>query len=305
MNIAVFGMGGIGGYIGGRLAHAYAGREDMRITFIARGAMLDAIREKGLTLLTPTGSFTVQPALATADPAECGTLDLVFLCTKTYHLDDAARQLAPAVGPQTVMIPLLNGVDNAERLRAHLPQAQVLDGAIYISCAVVEPGVVRHISGAGRTLFGAERGSPDAYLPIEKLLKDAGIPAEYRPDILSQMWEKYLFIEPMGSAGSYTRANFGGIRDNPDNWALVSGLLSELEAVAAALAIPLPENIHHVTLDKYRAFAPETKTSLHVDFEKGRQTEVETFTGYVVRMAKKLSLPAPLHEQVYAALKAA
>lgn len=303
MKIAIFGMGGIGGYIGGRLANCYTDRGDMQIYFIARGAMLEAIRKDGLTLQTPAEKLKVRPTLATSDPAECGTLDLVFLCTKTYHLDDAARQLAPAVGQQTVIIPLLNGVDNAERLQAYMPQAQVLNGAIYVSAAVIEPGLVRHISGAGRTLFGSENGNHEAYLPIEKMLREAGIPAEYHADILSAEWEKYLFIEPIGSTTSYTRANFGGVRDNPENWALVDGLLSELEQVAAAKAVPLPENIHQITLDKYRSFAPETKTSLQVDFEKGRQTEVETFTGYVVRMAHKLDIPVPLHEKVYAALK--
>lgn len=303
MKIAVFGMGGIGGFIGGMLARHYATHADIQVYFIARGGMLDAIQHNGLTLTAPTETFTVRPTLATANPEDCGTLDLVILCTKTYHLDDAARQLAPAVGSQTVIIPLLNGVDNAERLRAHLPQAQVLDGSIYISAVTVEPGVVRHVSGPGRTLIGMKDGDHERYRQYADLLKEAGIAAEYRPDIETAMWEKYLFIEPIGSTTSYTGLTFGGVVSTPDAWALVEGLLTELEGVAAGLQVALPADIHALTLGKYRGFPGETKTSIQVDFEKGRQTELETFTGYVVRAAKKLGLDVPLHEKVYAKLK--
>lgn len=303
MKIAVFGMGGIGGYIGGLLARHYADREDIQVIFIARGGMLDAIQSDGLTLRTPTETFNVRPAMATANPEDCGLLDMVILCTKAYHLDDAARQLAPAVGPQTVILPLLNGVDNADRLHALLPQAQMLDGGIFISTVVVEPGIIRHVSGPGRTLLGAKHGDHEHYRRYADLLKEAGIAAEYRPDIETAMWEKYLFIEPIGSTTSYTHLTFGGVCADPEAWTLVEGLLTELEGVAAALNVALPGDIHEVTLGKYRGFPGETKTSMQVDFEKGRQTEIETFTGYVVRTAQKLGLAVPLHEKVYAKLK--
>lgn len=303
MKIGIFGMGGIGGYYGAMLARHYAGREEHQFYFIARGKHLEAMRQNGLRLLTPKEEFTVRPTLATDQPAECGILDLVLLCTKTYHLDDAARQLAPVVGENTVILTVLNGVDNAERLRAHFPQAQVLNGGVYISATLIEPGVVRHNGGAGRTLLGSESGEHERYRWIENFLKEAGIPAEYHEDITWAVWEKYLFIEPMGSATSYKNTTFGGLRDTPESWQLVDGLLGELERVAAAQGIALPEGIHQATLNKYLSFPPETKTSMQVDFEKGGQTEIETFTGYVVRAGHRLGVAVPLHEQVYAALK--
>ena len=303
MNIAVFGIGGVGGYIGARLARYAAGQADLRVNFITRGAMLEAIRAGGLALQTPEETFTARPALATRDPRDCGPLDLVLLCTKTYHIEEAARQMAAVVGPQTAVLPLLNGVDSAGRLRALLPETQVISGCIYISAAVTGPGSVHYISGPGRVLFGAEEGPFGRGPALEELLRAAGIPAEYRADILTALWEKYLFIEPFASAGSLTGLTLGGLRETPKQLSLLEGLLRELETLAAARRVPLPENIHQATVDKFFAFPPATKTSMQVDFEKGRQTELESFSGYVTRAARAAGIPAPLHEQVYAALK--
>lgn len=299
MNIAILGIGAVGGYCGAWLAQYAAARLDTRVAFITRGGMLDAIRSHGLTLQTPGGEIRAHPALATDDPAQCGPLDLVLICTKTYHLDDAARALAPVVGPNTAVLPLLNGVDNSERLRALLPQAQILSGCIYISAVVAEPGIVRHVSGPGKVLFGDEHGETPRGTPIEGLLQNAGIPAEYRTDIRGAVWEKYLFIEPVASAGCFTGQDFGGLLSDPARTALLEGLLAELAAVAAAQGVPPPENIRQATLEKYRSFPGGTKTSMQLDYERGRQTEVESFSGYVLRAARAAGIPAPLHEMVY------
>lgn len=299
MNIAILGIGAVGGYCGAYLAQYASARLDTHVAFITRGGMLDAIRSHGLTLQTPGGPFRVHPALATDDPAQCGPLDLVLVCTKTYHLDDAARMLAPVVGANTAVLPLLNGVDNSERLRVLLPGAQILSGCIYISAVVAEPGIVRHVSGPGKVLFGDEQRNTARGVPIEALFQNASIPAEYRADIRSAVWEKYLFIEPVASAGCFTGHDFGGLLDDPDRTALLAGLLDELAAVANAQGVPLPENIAQATMEKYRSFPGRTKTSMQLDYERGRQTEVEAFSGYVLRAAQSAGIPAPLHQMVY------
>lgn len=299
MNIAILGIGAVGGYCGAHLAQYASARLDTRVAFITRGGMLDAIHSQGLTLQTPGGSFRVHPALATDDPAQCGPLDLVLVCTKTYHLDEAARMLAPVVSANTAVLPLLNGVDNTERLRALLPQAQILSGCIYISAVVAEPGIVRHVSGPGKVLFGDEQGETARGVPIEALFQNAGIPAEYRTDVQSAVWEKYLFIEPVAGAGCFTGQDFGGLLEDPAHAALLEGLLAELVAVAAAQGVPLAENIHAATMQKYRTFPARTKTSMQLDYERGRQTEVESFSGYVLRAARSAGIPAPLHAMVY------
>lgn len=299
MNIAILGIGAVGGYCGAWLAQYASSRLDTRVAFITRGGMLDAIRSHGLTLQSPGVTFRAHPALATEDPSQLGPLDLVLVCTKTYQLDDAARLLAPVVGANTAVLPLLNGVDNSQRLRALLPQVQILSGCIYISAVVAEPGIVRHISGPGRVLFGDEQGETPRGIPIETLFKNAGIPAEYRADIRGDVWEKYLFIEPVASAGCFAGQDFGGLLGDRAHTALLEGLLDELEAVAAAQGVRLPQNIVQATLEKYRSFPASTKTSMQLDYERGRQTEVESFSGYVLRAARAANLPAPLHEMVY------
>ncbi len=299
MNIAVIGIGAVGGYCGAHLSRYAETHAGMRVCLVSRGGMLDAIRADGLTLESPAETFTARPALATHDPRDCGPLDLALVCTKTYHLDALAEQLAPVVGPQTTVLPLLNGVDNAERLQARLPRARVLNGCIYISAVVAQPGIVRHISGPGKVLFGSSAGDHEPGLPVEALLRSAGIPAEYRADIETAVWEKYLFIEPVASAGSLLRRDFGGLLAGEHSRALLEGLLAELAAVAEARQIPLPANIVASTLEKYASFPASTKTSMQLDYEKGRQTEIESFSGYVIRAGRAAGIHTPLHEEVY------
>lgn len=303
MNIAVFGIGAVGGYCGARLARYASGRDDLRVNFITRGGMLDAIQTGGLTLQTPDETFTAHPALATADPRDCGPLDLVLLCTKTYHLEGVAQQLAPVVGPQTVILPLLNGIDNAARLRQLLPVTQVISGCFYGRAVVTAPGRVRHIAGPGRILFGAEGAPFTGGAALEELLRAASISAEHTVDILPALWEKFMFIEPFASAGSLTGLALGDLLGTPEPFRLLEGLVIELETLAAAQGVSLPENIHQRAMEKFFAYPPDTTTSMQLDFEKGRPTEVESFSGYVVRAARSAGVPAPLHEQVYTGLK--
>jgi 2-dehydropantoate 2-reductase len=288
------------------LARRYAGGQDgVEVAFIARGEHLEQIRRNGLQYNSPGGAFTAIPAAATDQPASLGLLDVVLFCVKTYSLQETSSLLAPNVGAQTTVISVMNGVDNAERLQAAYPRATVLNGGIYISAELVQPGMVRHIGGAGRTFFGAETGPHEPHLGIESVLKSAGISAEYRRDILWAVWEKYLFICPLASATTFTGKTFGELRADQNAWQLLDGLLGELEAVARAQGVSLPEGIHQATLDKVNNFPPGTKTSLQSDYERGKALELETFTGYVLRASQRLRIPAPLHEMVYARLKSA
>jgi len=142
MRIAIVGIGGIGGYFGGKLALHYASHETIQVIFIARGEHLEKMKEKGLKVITVEGEFVAKPAIATDDPKDVGSLDLVIFAVKGYDLEPSARMVAPNLNPQSVVIPLLNGVASTETLRAVLPQSRILNGCVYISTHRVEPGVV-------------------------------------------------------------------------------------------------------------------------------------------------------------------
>jgi len=303
MRIGIIGIGGVGGYYGGKLALKYSGRSKHEVIFYARGAHLAAIRKDGLRLVTVDGEYSVRPMQATDNPGEMGPLDLAIFCTKSYGLEDAARAVAGNLHGESVVLPLLNGVDITDRLRAVLPKGEVLYGGVFISSAIQGPGIVKQMGGTGQLFFGpANRADVEKYRPIETLLKDAGIKAELSSDALLPLWTKYIFIGPMAGVTSLTGKPFGDVLADAAARAMVEGMMKEIEAVARKKGVHFPPDIVEASLGKAAAFAPTTKTSMQLDYERGNRTELDIFTAYMVRAGKELGIPVPLHRKVYAEL---
>lgn len=303
MKIAIVGLGGVGGYYGGKLARHYADRNDVEVIFVARGEHLKAIRENGLQQITEEGTFTAMPHQATDNPIECGMFDLVLFCVKAYDLEDSANILKNNITNRTVVISLLNGVDNAERLKAVLPKAQVLNGCVYIGAHIVRPGVVRQAGGSCKLFFGGESDESIDWNKVEDTLKAANIDAEYKKEIKNLVWEKYLFVSPFASATTLLCKTMRELLDSVEGKELLEGLLEEIVLVAKAQAIEIPHNIQEVIIGKASTFPYETKTSMQMDFENGKKTEIETFTGYIVTMGQKHQIAVPHHQMVYDALQ--
>jgi len=304
MRIAVIGLGGVGGAFGGRLAVRYEGAPDHEVVFIARGDHLQAIRERGLSLLTPGGDFLARPFLATDDPATAGPFDLVLFAVKGYGLEAAARAIAGNVHDKTVIIPLLNGVDITERLQGILPRGIFLYGAVYVSAFIESPGVVRQVSPAGRLIFGPADGNVANFHHIDRLFQDAGIISELTADPKAALWTKFIFICPAASVTSLLQESFGEVLNDPEAREMLAGMIGEVERIARAKGIGLPGDISAATLAKIRQFPPQTKTSLQLDFEKGRDTEIDILTGFIVKAGRELRIPTPLHDRVYETLTA-
>jgi len=303
MRIGIIGIGGVGGYYGGKLALKYSGRSKHEVIFFARGAHLEAIRRDELRLVTAEGEYIVRPMQATDNPGEMGPLDLAIFCTKSYGLEDAARAIAGNLSDDSVVLPLLNGVDITDRLRAVLPRGTVLYGGVFISSAIQGPGVVRQMGGTGQLFFGpADPADVEKFRPIEALLQGAGIKAELSADALLPLWTKYIFIGPMAGVTSLTGKPFGEVLADAADRALVEGLMKEIEAVARKKGVHFPPDIVQASLGKAAAFAPTTKTSMQLDYERGNRTELDIFTAYMVKAGKELGIPVPLHKKVYAEL---
>lgn len=300
MKIAVIGLGGVGGYYGGMLARKYAASKEHEIVFVARGGHLAAIKKNGLKLTTPSEEFTAVPNVATDNTENLGKFDLVLFCVKSYGLEKAAEQIRKSADPGTVIIPLLNGVDIAERIKAILPEADVLGGLVYIGSSIAGPGHVKQAGGSGQLIFGP--GDPsrvENYRPVEKLLRDAGIKTDLVGDIDLALWTKYIFISSMAGLTSCFGKTFGEILDSKEDRQFLEGVLKEIEAVARARKVAFPPDIVKQTMDKVASFPHGTKTSMQRDFEKGSPTELEVITGYVLRTGKQFGIPTPLTEKIY------
>lgn len=298
MRIAVVGVGGVGGYFGGRLAQA--GEE---VHLIARGAHLEAIRRRGLRVRSVTGDFEVKVP-ATDDPTEVGPVDHVLFCVKSYDTGSAAPSLRPLLRERTGVVSLQNGVDNEDILTRQLGERHVMGGVAFIFSAIAEPGVIAQTGGPRRILVGEMDGSRSGR--VEELVaacRSAQIDAEATDDIRMALWDKLAFICAQAGMTAAVRLPIGEVREVPEAMALFRRIVEEVRAVAAAEGVELSED----AVDRHEAFArglePGSSSSLHDDLVRGRRMELEALHGIVVRRAAVHGVPAPASEAVYAILR--
>ena len=299
MRIAILGSGGVGGYYGALLAHS--GND---VTFIARGAHLAAMRERGLEVQSVHGDFILDPVQATDDASRVGPVDLVLVAVKTYDLDAAARSAVPLVGPGTAVLPLLNGLDAAERLAAVLGDGKVLGGMTHISSALAAPGVIRQVSPLRRITLGERDGTASARAEaVRDVLAAAGADVTLTRQIDVSLWEKFLFIASIGGVCCLARQSMGPVLATAETRRLYNEALLEVESLARARGVGLPADVVERALQITAGFAPGTKPSMLADLEAGRRLELEAMSGTVVRYGREAAIPTPVHWAAYAALK--
>jgi 2-dehydropantoate 2-reductase len=298
MKILVMGTGGVGGYYGGLLA-----QQGNDVTFIARGAHLDAIRTNGLKIKSIHGDFNVTPAQATDNPAEVGPVDLVLFSVKTYHTDEAAQAIRPAIGERTVVLSLQNGIDAAERIGSVIGVEHVIGGVTYLSSAVEAPGIIKQISQFRRIVLGELDSRPSERIQrIYEVLKNTGITVEIADNILKTLWTKFVFIASVSSVGPLTRLPMGDYRSVPQTRNLLSSIMREVESLARAQGIPLDEDVVEKSLQFIDNSGPHIKPSMQLDVEAGRRTEIESMIGVIGRKGRQLGVPTPAADLVYASL---
>ncbi|HEY5593498.1 MAG TPA: 2-dehydropantoate 2-reductase [Paludibacter sp.] len=300
--IVIVGLGGVGGYYGGLLAKKYADDSNIEIYFVARGEHLKKVKENGLTLITENGTFVVRPTLATDNVSEIGAADYVIMTTKSYDLDATIAQIKPCVGVNTVILPLLNGIDNSSRIRSLLPGTEVWNGCVYIVARLNEPGVVESSGNVHRLDFGFENKSNERLLAFEKLLKNAGIDATFHENILLAIWTKFFFISSTASLTSFFDVSFGALLTDEVRKTTLVNLLEELLLVANAEGAGIEHGIINKIVHQLEKLPFETTSSMHTDFKAGKNAEVHTLTGIVVDLGKKHGIPTPTYEKVYAEL---
>jgi 2-dehydropantoate 2-reductase len=299
MKVAVVGAGGVGGYFGARLAAA-----GTAVHFIARGAQLAALQERGLEVASIHGDLRLDTVEATGKPADVGPCDVVLFCVKAYDTDAAAADhLPPLVGADTVVVSLQNGIDNAERIARVAGAEHVVGGLAFIIASLRAPGHVVHSGGPAKLVVGELDGSASTRVGrLVGLCEEAGIAAEATTRIREALWDKFAFICAQAGVTAAARLPIGDIRAVPEAWALFRRLVGEVYAVARAEGVDVAEG----AVDERVAFAeglePASFSSLHDDLVAGRRMELDALHGTVVRLARRRGVAVPMHEAVYAVL---
>jgi len=297
MRVAIFGAGGVGAYFGARLAEAGA-----ELAVIARGAHLEAIRADGLRVDSVLGDMRVEPAIASSSAADVGPVDVVLLGVKTWQVAEAAQSLGPLLRRDTLVVPLQNGVETIDELTSMLGEQHVVGGLCSGFCFIAGPGHVRHIGGVTFIKFGElDRRKSRRVEALRDAFVRARVDAEVPDDIRVALWQKFLLVVPFGGLGAVTRAPIGVLVTPPTRELLVRAM-REIEAIARARSVALPADAVERTLATLEGVTPSGTSSLQRDIAAGRRSELDAWTGAVVRLGARAGVPTPLHDVLYSTL---
>jgi 2-dehydropantoate 2-reductase len=298
MRIAVIGAGGVGGYFGGRLAAA-----GHNVSFLARGDNLAALRSNGLTVTSVNGDFTVAPVQATDDPSSIGPVDTVLVAVKTWQLDSALAALPPMMGSATAVITTQNGVEAPDRVAEVVGREAVLPGIAKVIAMLAGPGTVRHLGGSGSLDFAEWDDRPSERAErIRAMLPAAGIMTARPADIWAELWAKFVFIVPLGGLGAVTDVPFGVLRERPGTRRLLESGMAEIEQLAGAMEVRLPSDIVASTMAFLDQQPADGTTSLHRDIRAERPSELDAWTGAVVRLGTRTGTATPVNRVLYEVL---
>jgi 2-dehydropantoate 2-reductase len=298
MRIAVFGAGGVGGYLAGRLAGA--GTADVHL--LARGRHLDALRRGGLRVRSVFGDLHVDLP-ATDDPSDIGPVDVVVFTVKAIDTAGAAAQLGPLLGDGTAVITFQNGIDNPDVIAATIGSGHALGGVALIFSTIQEPGVIDHTGGPTRFIVGELDGSRSGRAErFVAACAAAGVEAEVTGDIRAAMWRKFAFICAQSGMTAATRLPVGRLREDPATWGMFRRLVEEVCAVAAAEGVELPEATAETIVGLAEGLDADAYSSLHHDLTHGKPLELDTLNGTVVRLGHAHGVPVPMNEAIHALL---
>jgi 2-dehydropantoate 2-reductase len=298
MKIAIMGSGGVGGYFGARLAEA--GND---VTFIARGAHLEAIKNHGLRVKSTRGDMHIHPARVTDNPADVGVVDIVLFATKLYDTESAGELCKPFIGDDTAVISLLNGVDSEDQLSRILGGEHVVGGVARISAELAEPGVIHHHSPFASIEFGELDGrQSDRLESFLSAARQAQIEAKLCDDINAAIWRKFIMLASFSAITTLTRLPAGPIRETPQTWQLMAEAAREAGAVARARGVQLGVQDVDAVIAFMHALPDTMKSSMLMDLERGSRLELEWLSGAVCRLGGESGVQTPVHRMVLAAL---
>lgn len=296
--ISIMGSGGVGGYFGACLARA-----GFPVTFIARGAHLDAIRQNGLVVECPDETFAVA-APATEDPGEIGAVDFVFFSVKLWDTEEAARACRPLVGPGTAVVSLQNGIDSEDILQAVLGVEHVMGGVAEISATISAPGRISKVSPFSRIRFGElDNQVTERVQRLARCLSEAAIDHQREPDIHAAIWNKFIFLTGLSAMTALTRMPVGAIRKDAETRALLEQVMHEVVDVARAKGINLSSGAVAERMRMIDTLPEDMRASMAIDLSQGRRLELPWLSGAVVRLGAELGISVQANDFICKALK--
>lgn len=298
MRIAVIGAGGIGGYFGGRWAHA-----GLDVTFVARGEQLAALRAGGLTIRSALGDVAL-PVQTAARAGDVGKADLVLVATKAWQLSGALEEIAPLVSDHTLVLGLQNGVEAAATIGAVLGERQVIEGTCRIISYIEAPGVIRHAGAAPLIVFGEAGGGTSARTERvrEVMAHGQGMEVVLTSDVRQEVWRKFHWFAPVAGVGSVTRSSAGAFRSAPETRAMLVAAMNEVLALAHANGVALPADETERAMKFVDSLPADATSTMMRDFRDGKRTELETLSGAVGRLGRRAGVATPVNDFIYAAL---
>lgn len=305
--ICVYGIGGVGGYFGGKIAHAINSNTENNYEchFIARGKHLEVIQRDGITVISPERTIVGMPTRATDDINEVSEVDLFLLCVKSYDLNVVVKSIESKVKNTTIVLPLLNGADIYDRIRMHLDTGIVLPACVFVGTHIQKPGVIEQNGGDGRILFGKDPKyndfSPDNMI---RTFNDMGINCQWDDNPFPAIWRKYIFIAAFGLVTVHTGKCLGEIMENDTDKRTVREIMQEIYDISKGKGIELPPDIIDESINKANHFPYDTKTSYQRDVEsKGNINEGDLYGGTIIKEGKALGIPTPVTSSIYAEIE--
>lgn len=299
MKVGVFGIGGIGGFVGGALARVHG-----ETYFCARGENLKAIRRGGLRVESvQLGNFTAVPAGISERAADLGVMDVLIVACKGYDLEASCAAMRPMIGARTLVIPLLNGVVVSEQMEPFLPPCLLADGTIRVFSHLEAPGVVVQTAGQCSVVLGMKDGSrPAALDAAAELLNRSGIETKVTDHIVRASWNKYVTMGSNSCVFCWYDGPAGKVLADPDHEKAIRAVVGEMTAVAAAKGVELSAALPDKLVDAFERMPADTVTSLYRDLSAGKypaRTELDHIIGRMVRLGRETGVPVPYHEAAY------
>lgn len=298
MRIATMATGGIGGYLAVKLSNS--GHD---VATIARGAHLEAIRDNGLTLETPSGTEHTRPWIATDNPADVGEVDAIIFGVKGDALPDAAKACLPIIGADTVVVPFLNGVEAAERLTEILPERNVANGVARVSTTISGPGVITQTGEFNSFTFAERDSRPSPRIDaLRQAIDAAGSSAPVTDDIVADLWAKFVLFSALSGVTAAARCTVHEIRTIPQLGEVFRQTMAETVAIGRALGVTIDAALEDDLWAFIQAAPANGRASTAIDLEHGRPLEIEWVSGAAVRLAQRAGVAAPLNTALYSVL---
>lgn len=306
-SVSIIGLGGVGGYFGFKLAQTYLNTPAITITFAARNETYKVIKDQGLLLLSAEHpNNTAFPNNLINNLDDLPLSDILLICVKEYDLETVCLKIKGKISGDTIILPLMNGVDIYERIRKIISNGIVLPACVYVASHMNEKACVEHKGKSGKIIFGKDplhqNFSPDAVI---SLLQGAGIDVEFKENSLPDIWTKFFFIASFGLVTARYNKSIGQVNEENNYKLQALAIMTEIKGIAMLKGIKLSDTIISDTFEKAATFPYYTPTSLQIDVQSKKvKNELELFAGTIINYGNELGVKVPATIKMYEEIKA-